>query len=350
MKKDKTTENECFAEKLFAWNNFLGNGEMRHGITIQPYRMYYPFLIKNVFSEHTTPQDREETDLIRSLRVFMEKFTERVLVYREKTGKKPDWHKLTKELLEAGALDTKYLGKVLTQDNLSEPIELFLPICNAILQIKRFGTSLGIRIKSGNDRGDEHQEGASILKAMSGEGEALMGDFFHKLSLTVKLPYEHAECNSAVIDFSDFLESIKKHCLSVDWLWQGDVLEHLLSAYVQNAETSALVGKFFGNIDIGLRLVHLEKRHQEQSAQWKRGNVLEKNPDGKAIFAQGTDLCIIIDILSGLSQNQFLREKLDTTVDVMMTQGRMKYAAITLFADITSMNMRREVEKIVGFF
>jgi hypothetical protein len=226
------------------------------------------------------------------------------------------------------------------------------PVCKAKIHGMRCGTSITIAIRSTASGEEDHEEGGVVLAIMSQPPERLVQPFFHKHTITVKMHTEftdHETIQSAsLIDFHLFFAYMASHCPDIEWLFSAtETVQKMLDEYISAKNNPVLVAKYYGDIAISARLIHKE-HHQKRSRQWKRGNVVANH--GQVVFEKGDDLCIALDVLSGLPEGLLLtRPKIDPKTDILMTQGRIRYASATLFTQLKAAFFNREVKRIIGF-
>jgi hypothetical protein len=306
-----------------------------------------PFIWQHVFSKQKNSD--EQSSFKGQLDYFKSTFVRRLLEHRQQSGKSID----VIEFINKAMTDLPNATKLYEQLMQGCEIVIPFPVCKAKIHGMRCGTSIAIAIKSTNSGGEDHEEGSVVLTIMSQSPERLTQPFFHKHTITIKLHTEFADHNiirnASLIDFCLFFANVERHCPDIEWLFSDtETVQKILDEYLSAEAKPVLVAKYYGDIEIGARLIHSKEHHQKQSRQWKRGNVVANH--GQVVFEKGDDLCIALDVLSGLPEGLLLsRSEIDPKTDILMTQGRMRYAAATIFAQLKAAFLNKEVQRIVGF-
>lgn len=328
-------ERNDLLEKAGAWKDDLPHS----GIRLISHLMDYTFFSPGIFSK-----GKSDDQMIKHFKEVINLIT---------TSYAANWTK--KEITEKGkelkkffldfALFKETLDLEKTYSEISDgenPASIYLPISNVLFEMKRFGDSLGINLKSGNGRANEvHINGTDLLKESCQE-EFVLQEFMHSIEIIVPLEKKPEANNAVSINLKEEWKKLSKPYDCFAWLEPNKFSEYLENAYTKLNDFQANIGYYKTEktqLKILGKLVHINAdpdgtttqrnwSHTTSEKQWRKGNIEEIMPMIYA-FSSGNDLCLSISIESGLPECNLLK-KTNLASIVSYNQSVLKKAGASL--------------------
>lgn len=333
-----------FLKKSGAWSNNLPS----YGVDLKFHLMDYPFLLTNVFLRHS--RDGLE-DFERHINTIASDYMKRWAMKEVKEGKFSektlDGFFIFKEQFDAKKVyDQIVSGK-------DKPARIFLPVSNAVLEVRRFGDCLGAKIKS-NNSGQVHENGTKLLEEMcQGDGHYVT-EFLHSIEYIIPLSKKHAESNSTKINFLEVHKNLPRDCPEFQWDDVKDFSKRLIDAYVAENESEILcskIGKYRTKkteLRIVAKLIHFNLDEKgnfiKHSPQWRIGNIKNNNLR-EVCFLSGGDLCLSINLRGDLQQYSF--ETVDPELCVDYQQHMLRMAGSALYLQLCAQQLSNQSLRII---
>ena len=305
-----------------------------YGVDLKIHRMDYPFLIRNAFFK--TALKREREDLEKILKTFVKSFLAEFFSSAIKAGEKLDMGKCIDSLF-GFHLDSEKIFKEISRGE-DKPATIFIPYCNANLEIKRFGNCLGVRIKSGNQRAEEHCVGTRVLEEMCLEEDLAVTEFCHSVECIIPLPKKSGGNNSINIDFFQVHRLLDKYCPDIRWHNKDKFSSSIITSYTRHSEYASewiYAGNFCSDMEVSVKLIHHKASSEKNAMQWRKGNLTESG-DGKYLFADGGDVYLSILFSDRFPMSTFLKS-IDPETDVIESQDNLLKTSVAAYHQLCAM-------------
>ncbi len=333
-------ERDDLLKKAGAWDENLPH----NGVELIIHPMDYTFFSPGIFS-----RDKSGEQMMKHFKEVINYIT---TSYAAKWAEKEMTEKgknLKKQFLDFALFKEQLdLKKIYSEISDGEnPASIYLPISNVLFEIKRFGDSLGINLKSGKNQANEiHINGTELLMGLCQENFILQ-EFFHSIEIIIPLNKKPEADGAVSIDFENEWIKIGKPFPGFSLIQSIDFPQQLIDAYVsENIEIP--VGYYKTEktqLIIMARLVHMNadsdgtvsQRNWDYAVsekQWRKGNVEQsKDSSGTYIFSKGNDFCLSISIESGLPECSFLK-KINLASMVSYNQLILKTVSSSLYLQL----------------
>ncbi|KKP78712.1 MAG: hypothetical protein A2271_01755 [Candidatus Moranbacteria bacterium RIFOXYA12_FULL_35_19] len=330
-------ERDYFLKKSGAW----ASGLPVHGVRLAFHWMEYPFLLTNVFSKHSK---NGLEDFERHINVIASDYMKRWAMNEVKEGKLSektlDGFLIFKEQFDAKKV---YDQIVSGTDNSAK---IFLPVSNAVLEVRRFGDCFGMKIKS-NNSGQAHVNGTKLLEEMCQDEGHYIIEFLHSIECIIPLPKKQAELNSKKINFLEVYQNLPRDCPEFQWDNIKDFSKRLTDSYVAENESEILpvkIGKYKTKkteLSIIAKLIHFNCDQQgkfvKYPPQWRNGNMKNTAVTNEFRFLDGGDLCLSMSLTNDLKPFSF--ETVDPELYVSYQQSILHMAGSALYLQLCAQQL-----------
>lgn len=330
-------ERENILKKSGAWLSGLPG----YGVKLNFHSMDYPFLLMNVFLKHS--RDGLE-DFERHINVIASDYMKRWAMNEVKEGKFSkktlDGFLIFKEQFDA----KKVYDRIVSGDD--NPARIFLPVSNAVLEVRRFGDCLGMKIKS-NNSGQVHVNGTKLLEEMCQEEGHYIEEFLHSIECIIPLTRKQAKLNSIKIDLSETCRCLPRDCSEFQWNDVENFSKKLTDAYVAENESEiplVKIGKYQTKkieLNIFAKLFHFNfdqnGKQIPHPVQWRDGNMKNTTVTNEFRFLDGGDLCLSVSLTNGLKPFSF--ETVDPELYVSYQQSILHMAGSALYLQLCAQQL-----------
>jgi len=314
-----------------------GDENSTHAVGLKINKMSYPFYLEGVFPENFEKGDIE--DYVSML--ALEYMKEWMLEFPKE--------EFEKNLSHLFYFQKKYdFGKILGSLSDDTPLnfsEVLMPVSNAMVQLKRFGDSLGLRLKGNNQNpNEEHSKGTALLKKIITTNPGLfVREFFHSMEVSIPLRTTQGENNSEVINFLEVYRMLKKVCHYVDWVDECIFIAKITGeAYLKpfSSERAVVGSSRKEKLPITARLIHPNSTSVENSLQWRIGNIKKLGENGEHQFLDGRGLRLSLQVENPFERNNEFRN-VPKDLKIGQIQRELELIGAGMYFQLCVMNANR---------
>ncbi len=321
-------EKSCFFDISSHW-----------GVKLKIHEMDYPFLLYHAFFK-TGDDFKDFTNAINRLVFpYMKKWVGDNCSAEEILEKTKDFFDFWENL------EIEKIFKELNENKGHS--EIYISVNNSCLEIKRFGNSIGIQIKSKNSQNEISKTGTATMNCLCKNDYPLIRKFLHRIECIIKPYYVRGSSGSINVDFTKTYALLQKICPFVNWTMPK--ASEIINKYIKLDEIGVLAGNYHGQ-KIYLNLIHDNDYTEHKTKQWRRGNVSVNSQDNPNIynFLSENDIKLSVNVHNGLfPQHTFLLENFDQNQDVSKSQVQLYHASSVIYTQLCAMEQDRSTSCIV---
>jgi hypothetical protein len=230
-------ERDIFLEKAGAWHDNLPASGVRRIIHPMDYQFFSPGIFFRGKSNEQMMKYFEK--IINHITTsYAAGWTKKEIIEKEKDLKKLFFDfALFKESLD---LEKTY-SEIFDGEN---PASIYLPISNVLFEMKRFGDSLRINLKSGNNKANEiHVNGTKLINGLCQE-DFILQEFFHSIEIIIPLNKKPETNNATKINLYEEWKNLSKPYSCFAWFEPDKFSESLTNAYMESNDSQAVIGYY----------------------------------------------------------------------------------------------------------